>query len=342
MTEPYLSIVIVGRNDNYGGDFTNRLQNCIDWNTKWLEHYGVETEVLFINWNPIPDEPQIIDKLRWPAGRKHVVYRIITVPRQVHEQFIDPTVRDTVPLFEFIAKNVGIRRAVGTHILCINADVLVHPKIIRFIARKKLDGQTYYRADRWDYQDARQIEVNAFYTAGISVLMKGFQYSLTDLRFKRLRYAALQLYNNVRIGWNLWKYQNQGIANYFGFNMVYNNGSYFAHCHASGDFMLTSRNNWLALKGYPEYTSSAVHTDSVLTIIAFSKFAEHVFQVPVFHQAHERRYEWSDYKANEKFKNAYRYFEDVANSVKRKESIEKYLNKQGWGLENTDLMENRF
>ncbi|MFM1876600.1 MAG: hypothetical protein RL266_2337 [Bacteroidota bacterium] len=339
MIEPYLSIVIVGRNDNYGGDFTDRFQNCINWNTRWLEHFGVKTEVVFVNWNPVPDQPQIIDQIRWPSERKHVTYRIITVPAEVHEQFVDSDVRDTVPLFEFIAKNVGIRRAQGKYILCINADVLIHPDIIRFIAHQKLDEGTYYRADRWDYSGAEKIELNELHRAGFSVFMKGFQYQLVDSKFKKARYKGLKLLNGFRIGWNLWKFRHPKLCNFLKVPVIYNNGGYMAHCHASGDFVLMTSNNWIQLKGYPENTSISTHTDSVMTILSFAKLKEHVFEVPVFHQAHERRYGWDDISRNPKFSKAYEFFEHVANVVKNGGSTQEFLNSEGWGLENVQLEE---
>ena len=334
-----MSIVIVGRNDNYGGDFTNRFQNCIDWNTKWLEHHEVSTEVVFVNWNPVPDQPQIMSQIRWPSDRKHVQYRIITVPHEVHQQFVDPDVRDTVPLFEFIAKNVGIRRTLGKHVLCINADVLIHPDIIDFIAQKKLAEGIYCRADRWDYSDVQSLTVKRLYQAGIMLFMKGFSYNLEGIPTKRLYHSVLRGINQARLKWNLWKEKNYHISNKYGFNVVYDNGGYLAHCHASGDFMMMHRNNWLNLKGYPEYTSISTHTDSLFTIIAYSKLKEFVFKYPVFHQAHERRYNWADIKENSKFKKAYELFENVANCVRNGKDIDAYLNSDNWGLKDVRLDE---
>ncbi|NBR14672.1 MAG: glycosyltransferase family 2 protein, partial [Crocinitomicaceae bacterium] len=145
---PYLSIVLTGRNDNYGGDFLKRLQDFFDWNSALFESFKIVTEIVFVNWNPIENEPSILELIQFPKYKKYVQIRIITIPVELHESFVNPKVRRTVPIFEFIAKNVGVKRANGEFILCLNADVLLHPKIVEFIADKKLKKEFYYRANR--------------------------------------------------------------------------------------------------------------------------------------------------------------------------------------------------
>ncbi|MCB0754300.1 MAG: hypothetical protein H6603_04280 [Flavobacteriales bacterium] len=307
-----------------------------------MEHFGVKTEVIFVNWNPVPDQTQIIDQIRWPSDRKHVQYKIITVPTPIHEKFIDPNVRDTVPLFEFIAKNVGIRRAVGEHILCINADVLIHPRIIKFVASGKLKTDTYYRADRWDYASVETLSLENLYEKGIMLFMKGFRYDLEGVVFKRTYHSALKILNRARLFWNLWKERHTSISNRYGFNVVYDNGGYIAHCHASGDFMLMTKENWFLFRAYPEYTSISTHTDSLFTILVYSRLKERVFCDPVFHQAHQRRYDWSDISNNEKFRSAYRLFESTVNLVKEGGAIENSLNPMNWGLQDEELIERTF
>ena len=152
MNNPYLSIVLCGRNDNYGGDFIARFQRFIDWNIKYLETYKIHTEIIFVNWNPVAENFPIEQLISIPHKRKYVKFKIITVPTEIHQEYENPTLRLTVPIFEFIAKNVGIRRAKGKFLLTTNADILISESIIKQISKRKLNEKMYYRANRFDFK----------------------------------------------------------------------------------------------------------------------------------------------------------------------------------------------
>lgn len=338
--KPFLSIVVVGRNDNYGGDFTSRLQNCISWNTKYLEKNQIDTEFILVNWNPVTENRSLVDEVSWPENRKHVSYKLITVSNEEHKAFINPDVRDTVPLFEFIAKNVGIRRAKGDFLLVINGDILIHPAIFDSINSDTLSANTYYRVDRLDYQATEELTVESLIENSFMLFKKGFYYKLSSRLGKEFQLKKLERINQLRVDWNLWKFKHEAILKHLMFTIDYNNGGFQAHCQASGDFMLMKREHWMELKGYPEYTSISTHTDSLLTILAKARFEEVVFNQPVFHQAHERRYDWNSIqKQNDKFAKAYRFFEDVAIVVREKRSTDEFLNPDNWGLKDVNLSE---
>jgi hypothetical protein len=330
------------RNDNYGGDFALRLQRCIDWNTRWLEHHEIDSEVLMVNWNPLPDSQSLLKQLNWPDKRRHVSYNMVDVPSEIHTRYVDPAIRDTVPMFEFIAKNAGIRRAVGEYVLCINADILIHPDIFRHIASKKLVDTTYYRANRLDFRDKQAIGVKEFIHSGFAISLKGFMYRYSEGLSKEFQYNWFIAYNALRLKWELFKFSSANVCNKIGLNVVHDNGAYLAHCLNSGDFMLMASTNWNQMKAYPEYTNISTHTDALFTLLASTKWKEQVFSEPIFHQEHERRYTWDAIKHEPKFEKAYRFFEDVANVVKQNGSVDEFLNEADWGLKNFELEEHRF
>lgn len=339
MSKPFLSLVLAARNDNYGGNFTERLQTGIDWNTRWLEQFKVTSEVIIVNWNPVAENPDLIDLITFPKGRKYVNYRIITVPNSVHEDYVDPAIRSTVPMFEFIAKNVGIRRAKGQYLLCINADILVHPEIFDSISKNRLDNKHYYRANRLDYRKTSNQSIPAIVKNGFAISLKGKMYFYNDVLNKTLQYNALKLANIIWLKWELFKRKHHQLFNRLSWNVVYDNGAFIAHCLNSGDFMLMATSQWFKLKGYQEYTYISTHTDSVFTIIAYAKLKEKVFKQPIFHQEHERRYSWEAIKNDPKFEKAYRLFEDVANDVKAGNPVDQHLNSENWGLSEYKLIE---
>lgn len=339
MSKPYLSIVIAVRNDNYGGDFTQRLQACIDWNTKWLETFKIETEFLLVNWNPVAENDSLTSQILWPKNRNHVQIRMINVPNSVHQNYVNTEIRNTVPLFEFIAKNAGIRRAKGQFILSMNADVLIHPTILKIISERSLIQNKYYRANRLDFRPTEKVDVNGLFNAGFAISLKGFMYYFKDGMNKRIQYQILKALNPIRLRWELFKAKYSGLANMLKLNVVYNNGAYLAHCLNSGDFMLMSSLHWAEMNAYPEYTSISTHTDAIFSVLAYQRFTEHVFSDPVFHQEHQRRYNWDAIQNDDSFVKAYNFFEEVANAVKKKESTNSFLNSADWGLIDYELSE---
>ena len=207
MNNPYLSIVVAVRNDNYGGDFIQRLQNSISWNTKWLEHFALDSEIILVNWNPIQENSALIDQMHWPQNLKHVTLRLITVPNTIHSSYVNPDLRDTVPLFEFIAKNAGIRRAKGTLVLSTNADILIHPEICRKVAQQDLQTSCFYRANRLDFAKTDSTTVNDMLDAGFAISLKGFMYQFHQAINKKVQYNLLKPANAIRLKWELFKFK---------------------------------------------------------------------------------------------------------------------------------------
>ncbi|MCB9185940.1 MAG: glycosyltransferase family 2 protein [Flavobacteriales bacterium] len=339
MRQPYLSIVVSGRNDNYGGDFRERLQNCLDWNAELFNRYGLRTEFILVNWNPVVTNEPLISELVWPEYPESVSYRVIDVPEEIHKKYVDEGIRNTVPFYEFIAKNVGIRRSAGEYVLCINADILLHPDIVKAIAQKELSKGHYYRANRLDFKKVHDLKLDVLWKSGFAVSLKGFMYGFVSGLSKPFQYHWLKKFNRFRLAWEAFKLQNDGLANLIRLNVVYNKGGYMAHCLNSGDFMLMNRSHWMQLNGYPEYTRIATHTDAIFTVIASSELEEVVFEQPVFHQEHERRYTWEAIQKQSGFLEAYELFEKVARTVAEGGPLEQFLNDENWGLANFQLKE---
>ena len=83
---PRLSIILAVRNDNYGGDFIQRLENMLKWNIYFFELHKISTEFILVNYNPIPENPEIKSLVQLPPGRKYCTIRIISVPNSFHFQ----------------------------------------------------------------------------------------------------------------------------------------------------------------------------------------------------------------------------------------------------------------
>ena len=121
-----LSVVITTRNDDFGTEMLPRLQLFVE-NLLTLGHrHGLRAEIVLVEWNP-PVGPRISEVLKPRFQSEHIPVRFIEVPPDVHRRYRNS---DVLPLFQMIAKNVGIRRARGRFVLCTNQDVLFSSELI--------------------------------------------------------------------------------------------------------------------------------------------------------------------------------------------------------------------
>lgn len=142
----HLSVVATSRNDNHGGSLTRRMQHFVDGFVAQCKRHGLRAELILVEWNPPADRVPLAQELRWPADTSPCDIRIVTVPPEIHRTFDHS---DKLPLFQMIAKNVGIRRARGKFVLATNIDILFSDAAIRYM-RDKLQPGRLYRADRLD------------------------------------------------------------------------------------------------------------------------------------------------------------------------------------------------
>jgi hypothetical protein len=144
---PYLSVVVCSRNDNHGGKLLERTQAFIDNVYMQSSKFNVSTELLMVEWNPPQDRPRLSQILELPKDRGLVSFRLITVPHALHAKLNHSI---SLPLYQMIAKNVGIRAARGEFVLATNVDILFSDEIFRVFSKKTLQKSRLYRADRLD------------------------------------------------------------------------------------------------------------------------------------------------------------------------------------------------
>ena len=250
---PYISFIIVVRNDNYGRDFNRRLQMSIDWLLYLLNKYSLEAEVLLINYNPLEDQPGLDKIIKIPGGVTKVAVRMITVGVSAHKKLLAPDIRKTLPVFEFIAKNIGIRRAKGKYVLCTNADILFSENMIAYFAKKQLLPGVLYRCDRYDFKlKAWDFRESAEKLGGLESLiqkrsfkffMQGGTFKLPFPRSLKVRLGILTRYNAFRKFYYKLLLNTPG-RRFFLFLPKIPPELFFVfnyHCNASGDMTLMDR-----------------------------------------------------------------------------------------------------
>jgi hypothetical protein len=143
---PLLSVVAVSRNDDHGGDMRTRMQHFIDGFFDQCRRHRLDTELILVEWNPPLGRPPLDNAIEWPPDFATARVRMVTVPRSVHALY---PLAAQLPLFQMIAKNVGIRRARGRFVLATNVDILFDDALVRYL-RECLTPGTMLRVDRYD------------------------------------------------------------------------------------------------------------------------------------------------------------------------------------------------
>ena len=148
MTGPSVSIVVTARHDNYGGDASERILKPLQFNAARLSECGVAYEVVLVEWDPIPGRPYLSELLatHLPEITTRTVRRIIVAP-----EYQTALTQNPRPFYlEYLAKNVGIRRAAAPFVLVSNIDIMLGRVVTEKLAGASLVPGTIYRAPRYD------------------------------------------------------------------------------------------------------------------------------------------------------------------------------------------------
>jgi len=144
---PYLAVVVTARNDDHGGNLLGRMQTFVNALIGQARRHGLAMELIVVEWNPPPERPSLATALRWPQEFGPCEVRILAVPPEVHRRYKHC---EALPLYQMIAKNVGIRRARARFILATNIDILFSDELWEFLAEGRLESGKLYRIDRHD------------------------------------------------------------------------------------------------------------------------------------------------------------------------------------------------
>jgi hypothetical protein len=318
-SSPYISFVAVARNDNYGGDFLHRINVFVKVLLTLCERYELPSELIIVEWNPPEDRERLKGAISWPdIQRKYCQIRIIEVPNEVYRKLPNPA---NLPLFEYIGKNVGIRRAKGEYVLVTNPDIIFNEELIKFLALRKLSSKCFYRINRYDVKSPVPLDIpvekQLEYCARNIIRVCGYWFTYENKLSKKLN-----LYRRLR---TLAGYVKRRVLNF----------PYVpAHTNASGDFFLTHR-NWLnTMRGYPELETKGKshHIDGLIVYIAqFSGLRQIILKNPlkIYHQDHGRPESSKPY--SQAVETAY------AQLMKERRGI--IFNDEKWGLGEENLCE---
>ena len=280
------------------------------------ERYSLESELVVVEWNPPADKKSLSRSLSWPYQSKAIKVRFLTVPPEVHNQLPKS---DKMPMFEFLAKNVGIQRAKGEYVLVTNPDIIFNDGLISFLASKKLLPECFYRVDRYDVQKVVPLDISV--REQLVFCEKNWTEAKT---LKGDRKKAFPYFNCRHF---------RSILSRMKAKFIYDPRSKI-HTNASGDFFLMANSQWQKLRGYPEFPIPCF-IDSYMCFMAASSGLSQVIlnhKKRIYHQGH------SSYVDRAKFHKEYQIYKERAKEMmKTKQPL--IVNDENWGLSKESLKE---
>jgi hypothetical protein len=319
MKKPYVSIIFANRNDGYGGDQLKRFETFLKYYSFFDKKYPDLFQFIICDWNPPNDRPSLEEAVNWKI-LKNVIF--IKVSKEEHEKFARGSNR---PIFDYVARNVAIRRATAPWVLVVNQDIYPSPFIFEYIAQKNLNSNYFYRADRVDFKfdHIQFLEPYQFINeANQNVIVR---HRRTESLY--MKEASCPIDNNEHI--SLSSRQNIGEVLDEENDIVFgkwlgalrtldkvchklklkllrdpdpksgsddNPGAiyyrYKLHTNASGDFVLAPKRAFEKIHGCPESRDFYMHTDSYLILNLFMAGYNQALFIKnhvAFHADHERR-----------------------------------------------------
>ena len=277
-TTPELSIVATARNDDHGGNLLGRMQLFMSGILEQCNRFDLPAELILVEWNPPDDRPRLVEALDWRDHGSRCQVRLIEVPHEIHNRYEHS---EALPLFQMIAKNVGVRRARGEFILATNIDILFSDAMMAFLSKQSLRHDSMYRVDRYDVEPSPKIEDSVperLRWCGNHVIRRNGRFESIDLRTGTSYSAGWKPTWRVRL---LERLQD--------LHLVPTVTRPPLHLNGCGDFTLLHRGHWFNLRGYAELEMYSMHLDSLLcTAAAVSGLKEVVLQDPmrIYHVEH--------------------------------------------------------
>jgi hypothetical protein len=296
-----ISFVVTSRNDNHGKNMIRRFRLFAESLLQQASRHGLSGELIVVEWNP-PPGPRLAELLDLKISSDIFAVRFIEVPREAHRAIRNS---DVIPLFQMIAKNVGIRRAKGDFVVATNPDLLFSDALVCFLVSGRLRFDVMYRIDRHDVpadppENASMDElVNNWCTTNVLRVHTRWG-TFTPMRrwSQMVRHLSTDdrspAKKSISISARFWKDLRYWSV-YLTRKSLSAGAKYLdplpkIHTNGCGDFTMLSRRAWFELQGYPELPLWSMHLDSLLCYMAVAAgMREQVLGAPqrMFHLEHE-------------------------------------------------------
>lgn len=141
-----LSIVLGGRDDNYGENFIPRLKQSLENNLSKLDKSGLDYEMIVVDFNPLNNQYLYKNNLLEEVLSHPKIKNIIVDNSVVLAENLGPTT-----YYEYFAKNVGCKNSSGELIFITNSDILITDCLVDEILKevKNKDKNDYFYRVRY-------------------------------------------------------------------------------------------------------------------------------------------------------------------------------------------------
>ncbi len=284
---PRLSIVVTSRNDDHGGEMLKRMTIFIKGLLHQTRKHDLQIELVFVEWNPAAGKPLLNEVLPKPQPGDKLSMRYIVVPNRIHQRYKRGV---EIPLFQMIAKNIGIRRAKSDWILCSNVDLLFSDKLMLLLKKGGFGKKSYYRANRCDIPN--KLEADWPTEAALAYSEKNIIKRLGE--DSRFLYVGDWPHLIPRNRLTLWMIDT---ANYLRLKYLYDAVQFKLRpldAEACGDFTMMHREGWLDIKGYLELDLYSLHIDTFALMMALTRDYKQVILDPyacIYHIEHNTGWE---------------------------------------------------
>ncbi len=335
---PYISFVVTSRNDNHGGDMTKRMRIFNKGLMYQCNKHQLKAELVFVEWNPLPDRPFLSEILPKPKNGDYLTVRYIRVPNSIHKTF---NFHKELPVFQMIAKNVGIRRAKAPFVLCTNVDLLFSDALFQFLSKKTLKKNHFYRANRCDIPNTltEEMEVNQQLHLAKKMIIKRLG--------KKPQYDIFRDKNGIFLKYQIFRPLIPFLI--FLKKLIFSKEQIILDqldLDGCGDFTLMSKEDWLDIDGYVELEMYSLHIDSMGVISAFAKAKKQVILSPeacTYHIRHNDGWDINDpikklvFFAKFPVLEWWSVWKSGLKIIREKRNFD--INTKNWGLNNLNLEE---
>jgi hypothetical protein len=250
-----LSVVATTRNDDHGGNQLARTQLFVDGLAEQALRFKLPVELLLVEWNPPADRPPLAEALRWPRS-EWFDPALIVVPPDLHRTFPHA---EALPLFQMIAKNVGIRRARAAFVLATNIDILLSDELFAFLGSDLKPG-ALYRVDRLDI--VADLDTSPLPSPAECRALPWIRAHRQDgTHYPDGKRPPWYARARTRLNRAVWDASHGGPLPAL-------------HTWACGDFTLTTKEIWGELRGYPEWPMFSMFLDSIVLVEAYEAGVE--------------------------------------------------------------------
>lgn len=270
-----ISFVVTSRNDGETNDELVRIQVFVASLLEQCDRFDLDAELIIVEWNPPSQRLPLAEALRWPEKLAPCSVRVIRVSEEIHRRFKNSEI---IPLFQMIAKNVGIRRARGRFVLATNIDILFSDELMQFLASGQLNSDRMYRVDRYDVPAT--IPTNLTHREQLEWckqnVLRVYRYLETVPVANGRAHPRHPLNSSPLEKISAWLLRRKMPL----------------HTNACGDFTLLSAEYWMKLAGNPEFPLRAMKLDGLLCYAAhYAGAREHVLGDPmrIYHLEHPPR-----------------------------------------------------